>query len=153
MIRIYADDPLVSYSTTIISPERTRAEVTALLEKWGAKYVEWMWQQQNQNVAVQFKISETINGVPITVPVKIQCPLIYSREHVKTGTPEAVNWSVSMRQLWWFLKTHLEMRHAMQQGRIEAFMPYVTSYDGKRTLAEVIIPRLANGKFPELERR
>ena len=48
-----------------------------------------------------------------------------------------------MRAMWWFIKTHLEMAYVMQSEKTVAFLPWITSSDGKHTLKDTILYRLS----------
>jgi len=42
----------------------------------------------------------------------------------------------------WFIKSHLEAAYLLQSSKTAAFLPYIASRDGEKTLKDVIIPRL-----------
>jgi len=145
MVKIYSDDSLVHYKNSEIAPERTKAEIDGILAEWQVKDTYWRWNPTQNDVFVQFKIDEKINGLPTSVVIKVACPIIWDREKPKSRPPrlEQVNWRVSMRAMWWFIKTSLEMAYAMQSQKTVAFLPWITSSDGQHTLKDTILSRLS----------
>jgi hypothetical protein len=145
MVKIYSDDPLVHYKNSEIAPERTRAEIDGILAEWAVKDTYWRWNPGQNDVFVQFKIEEKINDLPSSVVVKVVCPIVWDREKPKCRPPrtEQVNWRISMRAMWWFIKTHLEMAFVMQSEKTVAFLPWITSSDGQHTLKDTILSRLS----------
>lgn len=143
-MKIYSDDPLVRYQSTSISAERSKAEIDALLGYWGVSDIHWHWKPEENDVYVQFILEEKIEEVPIKTAVKVACPIIWDKERPRARPPQAegVNWRVSMRALWWYLKTHLEMSYAMQSSKVVAFLPYIISEKGT-FLKDLVIPRLS----------
>jgi hypothetical protein len=47
-----------------------------------------------------------------------------------------------MRVMYWFIKSHLEAAYLLQSSKTAAFLPYIASKDGEKTLKDVIIPRI-----------
>ena len=47
-----------------------------------------------------------------------------------------------MRVMYWFIKSHLEAAYLLQSSKTAAFLPYIASKDGEKTLKDVIIPRM-----------
>jgi hypothetical protein len=143
LTKIYTDDPLVHYQNTSISPERSKAEIDALLGYWKVSDIHWHWKPEANDVYIQFLLEEVIDERPIKVAVRVDCPTIWDKERPRARPPqtEQVNWRVSMRALWWYIKTHLEMGYAMQSSKTVAFLPNIMSQTGE-TLKDVIIPRL-----------
>jgi len=47
-----------------------------------------------------------------------------------------------MRVMYWFIKSHLEAAYLLQSGKTAAFLPYIASKDGEKTLKDVIVPRI-----------
>ena len=138
MTKLYVDDNLIAYKSTEIKAETTKAEIDGLLAKWQVKDVYWHVDWEHNDVWVQFKLNEIIDGAPVSVPIKVVCPTIWTR---KKGKAEAVNWNVSMRNMWWFMKTHLETAYAMQSDKTVAFLAYIATSEN-HTLKDLIIPRL-----------
>ena len=144
MAKIYSDDPLVPYKTTTISPERTKAEIDGILAEWQLSDYHWHWKPEQNDVYVQFLLEEKVDEVLIKVTVKVVCPIIWDRENKKgrPPRPEQVNLRISMRCMWWFIKSHLEMAYVTQSSKTAALLPYIASADG-HTLKDLIIPRLS----------
>lgn len=89
---------------------------------------------------MQFKIAEEIDGVPLQVSAKVEAPAIW--DHRTRSKAECVNWDISMRVMYWFIKSHLEAAYLLQSGKTAAFLPYIASKDGEKTLKDVIVPRI-----------
>jgi hypothetical protein len=149
-MKIYSDDPLVHYKNSTINPERSKAEIDGLLAEWQVKDILWHWDIPHNNVYLQFKIEETINSIPTSVIVRIVCPIIWDKERPRARPPrlEQINWRISMRAMWWFIKTHLEMAYVRQSEKTRAFLSYIAVSEN-RTAGDIIIDRLQ--KFKALE--
>ena len=144
MNKIYTEDPLVHYKDSGIDPNRTKAEIDAILGYWKVSDTHWHWKPEEHDIYIQFLLEETIDEMPIKATVKVACPTIWDKARPRARPPqlEQVNWKVSMRAMWWFIKSHLEMAYAMQSSKTAAFLPYLASADGHRVLHEVVIPHL-----------
>jgi hypothetical protein len=44
--------------------------------------------------------------------------------------------------MYWFIKSHLESAYLLQSSKTAAFLPYISSGDGAKTLKDLIIPRI-----------
>jgi len=143
MLKIYSDDPQVNYKNTSIDSKRTKAEIDALLGYWQVSDVMWHWKPEENDVYIQFLIEETIDDMPMKVGVKVSCPIIWDKERPRARPPqsEMVNWNMSMRAMWWFIKTHLEMAYAMQSSKTVAFLPYIQGRNNTQ-LKDVILQNL-----------
>ena len=53
-----------------------------------------------------------------------------------------------MRVMYWFIKSHLEAAYLLQSSKTAAFLPYIASKDGEKTLKDLIIPRM--NELPQL---
>ena len=138
--KIYSDDPNLPYKTTKLNALYTKAEIDGLFAKWQIRDVYWHYDPEHNEVFVQFKIVETVENVPVNVAAKVEAPTIW--DHKTRNRAEAVNWNISMRVLYWFLKTHLEAAYLRQSSKTAAFLPYLVSSDGQTVLHEVLIPHL-----------
>ena len=63
MLKIYSDDPNLTYTTTKLNALYTRSDIDGLFAKWGVKDVYWRWDPEHNDVFVQFKIAEELDGV------------------------------------------------------------------------------------------
>ena len=142
--RIFVDDPLVHYATTTVSTERTKMQIDGILAEYGVKDVMWHWDLPRQ-VYVMFKIEEEIKQQPIMVGVRVDCPTLWNREKPARGRrnfqAEEINWMISLRAMYHFLKTHLETEYAMQSGKAVAFLAYVQT-GNDRQVKDMILPEL-----------
>ena len=139
-MKIYSDDPNLPYKTTKLKALYTKSEIDGLFAKWGVKDVYWHWDPEHNDVCVQFKIVEDIDGSPVDVSVKVEAPAIW--DHKTRAKAEIVNWDISMRVMHWFIKSHLEAAFLLQSSKTAAFLPYIASSDGAKVLKDIIIPRM-----------
>ena len=144
-MKIYSEDRLVPYKNTKIDPLSTKAEIDGLLARWGIRQVFWDWNPEQNKVVLMFKLPETFGD--IQPGVRLEPPRIWTKGSRKRR--EEINWAVSMRVLFWFLKSNLESAYLLQFDKTTAFLPWIASGDGKTVLRDVILPRL--GKVSELE--
>ena len=63
MLKIYSDDPNLTYTTTKLNALYTRSDIDGLFAKWGVKDVYWRWDPEHNDVFVQFKTTEELDGV------------------------------------------------------------------------------------------
>jgi len=148
IVKIYSDDPLVHYAQTKLPPETTRNQINGILAEYGVKKVAWNFDIPRE-VWVLFDDEETIQGFPIRVPVKVPCPTIWNRANPRAHSPdkkvENIDWKVSLRVMYWFIKTHLETGYAMQSGKAIAFLAYIKSANGQQ-VKDFFLPELAKYK-------
>lgn len=140
-MKIYSDDPNLLYKTIKLKALYTKSEIDGMFAKWGVKDVYWRWDPEHNDVFVQFKIVEEIDGIPIQVSTKVDAPAIW--DHKTRSKAESINWNISMRVMYWFIKSHLESAYLLQSSKTAAFLPYITSKEGGRVLKDVIIPRMS----------
>jgi hypothetical protein len=105
-LKIYSDDPNLPYKTTKLKALYTKSEIDGLFDKWGVKDVYWHWDPEHNDVCVQFKIVEEIAVTPLDVSAKVEAPTIWY--HKIRAKAESVNWDISMRVMYWFIKSQLE---------------------------------------------
>jgi hypothetical protein len=139
-LKIYSDDPNLPYKTTKLKALYTKSEIDGLFAKWGVKDVYWHWDPEHNDVLVQFKIAEEVDDVSLQVTAKVEAPAIW--DHKTRSKAESVNWDISMRVMYWFVKSHLEAAYLLQSSKTAAFLPYIASNDGQKTLKDLIIPRM-----------
>jgi hypothetical protein len=139
-LKIYSDDPNLPYKTTKLKAPYTKSEIDGLFAKWGVKDVYWHWDPEHNDVCVQFKIVEEIDGIALDVSAKVEAPAIW--DHKTRSKAESVNWDISMRVMYWFIKSHLEAAFLLQSSKTAAFLPYIASSDGAKVLKDIIIPRI-----------
>ena len=139
-MKIYSDDPNLPYKTTKLNAIYTKGEIDGLFAKWGIKDVYWHWDPERNDVYIHFKFTETIDGLPVTSPFRVDAIPIW--DHRTRNRAENVNWNISMRVMFWFLKTHLEAAYLRGSSKTAAFLAYITTSQGS-TLEKVLIPRLS----------
>jgi hypothetical protein len=139
-IKVYSDDPNLPYKTTKLKALYTKSEIDGLFAKWGVKDVFWHWDPEHNDVYVLFKIVEEIDGTSLEVPAKVEAPSIW--DHKTRSKAEGINWDISMRVMYWFIKSHLESAYLLQSSKTAAFLPYIASKEGATVLKDIIIPRM-----------
>lgn len=139
-MKIYSDDPNLPYKTTKLKALYTKSEIDGLFAKWGVKDVFWHWDPEHNDVFVLFKIVEEIDGASLDVSARVDAPAIW--DHKTRSKAESVNWDISLRVMYWFIKSHLESAYLLQSSKTAAFLPYIASNDGAQTLKDWIIPRI-----------
>jgi hypothetical protein len=144
-VKIYTEDRLVPYKNTTVDPLSTKAEIDGLLARWGIRQVFWDWNPEQNSVVLLFKLPETFGN--IHPGVRLEPPRIWTKGNRRRR--EEINWAVSMRVLFWVLKSLLESAYLMQFDKTTAFLPWIVGSDGKTQLKDVIIPRL--GRISEFE--
>ena len=139
-MKIYSDDPNLPYETTKLKALYTKSEIDGVFATRGVKDVYWHWDPEHNDVFVQFKIVEEIDGLPLQVAAKVEAPAIW--DHKTRSKAECVNWDISMRVMYWSIKSHLEAAYLLQSSKTAAFLPYIASKDDATVLKDVIIPRM-----------
>lgn len=120
MMKIYSDDPNLPYKTTKLNAQYTRSEIDGLFGKWGVKDVYWHWD----------------------VSARVDCPTVW--DHKTRNKAEVVNWNISMRTMFWYIKTHLEAAYLLRSSKAAAFLPDLAGSDEKQTLKDIIIPHISD---------
>lgn len=135
-MKVYTDDPKVHYINTSINPERTRDEISEILRAYDTYDIIWHWKPEQNDVWVGFIIEEIIDGVPARISAKVVMPTIWDKAVRNSPKPERrieqVNLRVSMRAMYWYIKSHMETAYAMQSSRVAAFLPDMVTPNGKR---------------------
>ncbi len=155
-MKLYIDDPAVPYKTTHIDPLTTKSEIEGILARWGIKKAGWEWDLENGKVTLEFQYAEMINNMPVSQWVKLSPPIIWNKRpksrRYGSSNEETINWSVSMRTLYWWLKTHLEMTHLQNLDKTTMFLPFIMNAEEK-TLADVLVPKIIHALIeqPSLE--
>lgn len=153
-MKIYSDDPIVPYKKTQVDPRTTKADIEGLLARWGIKKSGWDWDLENGRCILEFQYFESINDIPVSQWVKVEPPIIWKRKSTKrTGNQEdIINWSVSLRVLFWWVKVNLEMTYLSQSDKTTMFLPFIMNAEEK-TLAQVLVPKITKQMLdvPSLE--
>ena len=140
-MKIYTDDPLVAYTTTTISAERTMQEISMILRQYDVADIHWHYRPEANDIYIQFGIEEVIDGISVKVAAKVVCPIIWDKAktsgYTKTRHEEIPNINVSMRAMYWYIKSHLENAYAMQSSRVAAFLPDMMTPNGTRFFDEM----------------
>jgi hypothetical protein len=140
MTQIFTNDPVVPYRNTTIPALTTKSEIDGLLARWGIKKSAWDWDLENGKVTLNFQVNEVIEGKEVQVVVELAAPKIYDKPN-RRNPKLTVNWRVSIRVLYWWLKSHLEYHYLSQSSKTAMFLPFIQGTNGK-TLEKMLIPRL-----------
>lgn len=153
-MKIYTDDPRVKYVKTTIAPERTKQEIDAKLREYGTYDIAWHYRPELNDVFVMFTIEEVIDGIPAKVTAKVVMPALWDKGNrnakIPTNRVEKVNVPASMRTMFWYIKSQLEVSYAMQSSRVAAFLPDLVTANGSRYF-DNLKSRL--DQFPALEQQ
>lgn len=141
-MKLYTRDREVPYKSTTIKAISSKHDIDGILAKCGIKKVAWNWDPENNDVFVSFQLEEEIDGRMIAPVIKLEPPRIWTKGSRKKK--ESINWNVSMRVMFWYIKTHLEMTYLMQSTKTQEFLPFINipSEDGDKQLKDVLIPDL-----------
>jgi hypothetical protein len=150
--KIYTDDPNLPYKTTKLNALYTKAQIDGLFAQWGVKDVYWHWEPEANDVYAMFKINEEIEGITVNVSARVDCPTVWN--HKTRNKTEEVNWNISMRTMYWYIKTHLEEAYLRQSSKVAAFLPDLTGKEEGQTLKDIIIPHISDiQKLPALPKQ
>lgn len=141
-MKIYSDDPNLPYKTTKLKALYTRSEIDGLFAKWGVKDVFWRWDLEGHEVYVIFKIKEEIEGCPVNVSARVECPMIWN--HKTRAKEEDINWNISLRVMYWYIKSHLEAAYLLQSSKTVAFLSDLKGKDDQQSLKDLIIPHIGD---------
>jgi len=158
IMKIYSDDPNVPYKSTEINFMHTKSQIDGLLAEWGVRDSMWHWAPEDADIFIEFKFTEVIEGITVSPVIRVYALLIW--DHKKRGKDtEAVNWNISLRLMFWFIKTHMEVAYLTQSSKTAAFLPYIKANEEGEQLHKVVIRNLeriqgmpALPEFPVLER-
>ena len=118
----------------------TRSEIDDLFAKWGVKETFWRWDTEHNDIFVLFTIAEEFDRKIREISAKVEAPIIW--DHKTRSKAECVNWDISMRVMYWFIRSRLEAAYLLQSSKAAAFLPYIATKDGSHTIKDLIIPRL-----------
>lgn len=144
--KVWDTDPIVPYKESKISAMQTQSEINGLLARWGITKYGWDWNFDHTNmgkdtVAVTFQFMEIVQGKKMMPIIRLEPPRIWHKANPKRKMPERINWDVSMRVLWWYMKTHLEYAYLNQSAKTTEFLPFIqiSNIDGKTKNLQAIV--------------
>lgn len=152
MKKIYTDDPLIFNKETEVNPRRSRSQIDDLLALYGIYETAWHWKPEANDIFVVFNITEEIDGVPVKVSAKVECYIVWDKGNPKATNPanrtEKPNLAVSMRGMYWYIKSHLQASYTQGSSKAIAFLPNLNMASGK-TFEQVILPQIVapNSQF------
>ena len=144
-IKIYDDDPEVYARTSMIKADRTKAEIDGVLARYGIKDVWWRYDPKNNDVFIKFILSERFGDEYKELTVSLEPPRIWHKD--KHG--EKINWEASMRNMYWYIYTHLSQAYVHQSGKFQEFLPHILNREGLK-LVDVMKKQVA--ALPEIIR-
>lgn len=144
-MKVYANDKLCPYRTTTISAMKSRHDIDDLLaeKQWGIRKTAWDWGPEKGEVSITFQYFEVIDGRSIAPIVEIHAPTIWDKGNRRRR--EKINWNVSLRVMYWYIKTHLEMSYLLQSGKTMEFLPYIQVQmptGESKGLGELLVPNV-----------
>ena len=143
--KIFADDSNLPYKTTKISALDSQRDINGILARWGITKVMWDWDLPNNKVELSFMFNEMFQGYQVNPAVRLKPPTIWRQKGNKYNKVEEIDWKLSMRIFFWWIKNQLAMSYALQSEKILAFLPHVV-VDTETTVQDIIIPRLGSIK-------
>lgn len=145
MKKIYSDDRNVSYKGTKLKAIETKSDIDAILAKWGITKVMWEYDPENNHVEITFQLPyEKFGDSEINPIVKLEPPRIWNKT-TSGKKVESINWRISMRILYWFIRNTLQMSYAMSSEKAVAFLPYIQT-GPDQSVKDVVIPKICNAK-------
>lgn len=133
-IRIYDDDSEVYGRGTKIRADKTKADLDGVLARFGIKDVWWRNDIPHNDVFVKFVLSERFGEKEREIMVSLEPPRIYHKKKNSRGyiVSEEINWDASMRNLYWYILTHLSQAYVNQSSKFQEFLPNILANDGRR---------------------
>lgn len=142
MKKIYTDDPLIAYAHTKVAAFKTKNEIDIKLMEYNAENIAWHWKPDAYDIFVQFSLTEAVNEVPVSVVIRVNCPILWDKGNKlarhEERKVERVNLEVGLRSMYWYIKSHLETSYAMQGGLISGFLPDIVTRNGETYFNSII---------------
>ena len=155
--KIWSKD--ATYASTKFSVERSKSEIDNILRKYGVKDIAWRFDPEHDDIEVHFQVEEEIAGQKLSPVIRIKPPEIWKRvrswakRRQKLVKAEIIYWPQSMRCLFWYIKSHLEMTK-LGYSKTHEFLPHINLELPNGTQAkigDIIIPRIHKvGEWPAL---
>lgn len=147
--KLYTNDRDIPYRNTKINPQKTKADIDAILSRWGIEDIAWTFAPEKNRVRLQFQLNEKFQDRQINPVISLEPPRIWNKRSRRNE--ESINWAVSLRVLHWYIKNTLAMSYAMQSEKTLAFLPHVATKNGE-TLKDSILPQIEHlQEFKALE--
>ncbi len=130
--KMYDTDIEVYARTTKIKAKRTKDEIDGILARFQIKDVLWHWDIENNDVFVMFKLppEKFRDTVLANLSVKLEPPRIWH----KTAKGEYINWKASMRNMYWYILTHLSQAYVHQSSKFTEFLPHILNPEGRKVI-------------------
>lgn len=138
-MKIYSDDTNLPYRSTKLKAIDSKRDIDGTLARYGITQVMWTWDLEKNKVELVFQLSEEFRGTNIHALIRLHPPTIWMKK--RRNKAEEIDWKLSMRIFYWFIKNQLAMTYTMRSEKILAFLPHVVVND-EETLGDIIIPRL-----------
>lgn len=138
--KLYRSDKKLPYRSSKIGPERSKEAIDKCLHSWGITKTAWDWALDENRVILQFELSEhfqDLEGQDVEMPVVITLkpPTVWMRNGVD------IDWRLSMRLFFWYIKNMLAMAYAMQSSKTVAFLAHI-QVSPTETLQDIVMPNL-----------
>ncbi len=132
--KIYDDDREVYGRTSDIPARTSKNDIDGILARFGVKDVWWRFDIPNNDVFVSFKLTEKFGTKMLNLPVLLSPPRIYHKVKNSRGRiiREELNWNASMRNLYWYILTHLSQAYVHQSGLFTEFLGNILSENGRK---------------------
>lgn len=149
--KIYTDDPNLPYKTTKLGALYSRSEIDGILAKWGVRQSGWNWEPEINKIFVWFEYDELVEGIKVHPIMRVEAPVIWN--HKTRNKAEEVNWNISLRVMYWLIKSLMEAAYLWHSSKTVAFLPYIaTGKEQHQTLARIVIVNLKKiQEMPALE--
>lgn len=138
-MKIYSDDTNLPYRSTKLKAIDSKRDIDGTLARYGITQVMWTWDLEKNKVELVFQLSEEFRGTSIHALIRLHPPTIWMKK--RRNRAEEIDWKLSMRIFYWFIKNQLAMTYTMGSEKILAFLPHVVVNE-EETLGDVIVPRL-----------
>jgi len=129
--KVYDDDTEVYAKGSKIAPDKTKAEIDGTLAKFGIINYWWTYDPANNNVVLKFIIpKEKFGDLERDISVQLEPPRIWHLD--RHG--EKINWTASMRNMYWYILTHLSQAYVHRSGKFLEFLPHIITRDGRKVV-------------------
>ena len=65
-------------------------------------------------------------------------------DHKTRAKEEDINWNISLRVMYWYIKSHLEAAYLLQSSKTVAFLSDLKGKDDRQSLKDLIIPHIGD---------
>lgn len=151
-MRIYTTDRNIPFKSTRLSALESKADIDGLLARWGIKQYEWIWDPDNERIELRFQIREMVKDIDgieneILPIVIFKCYPIWNKKTNRKYKEDSINWSVSMRAMFWGLKASLLKAHLFQTSKARQFLDHIEIPGSQgKTIGDVLVHNMSELK-------